>query len=50
MSSPSKLGVRFVLEDQNGELVGRTYWEDPVTHEFQLNSFSVSVDHWKRAT
>jgi hypothetical protein len=34
MDSPDKVGVRFVIEERDGVLSGRTFWEDPVTHEF----------------
>ena len=34
MSSPNQLKVRFVIEDQNGKLSGRTYFEDESTKEF----------------
>ena len=35
MDSPIKVGVRFVLEESNGKLSGRTYWEDPKTLVFE---------------
>ena len=35
MNSPDKVGVRFVIEERDGQLSGRTYWEDPVTHQFE---------------
>ncbi len=34
MDSPDKIGVRFVIEERDGALSGRTFWEDPLTHEF----------------
>lgn len=32
MASPNSVGVRFTIEEENGLLTGRTFWEDPVTH------------------
>jgi len=35
LGSPGTIpvGVRFTLHEQNGKLTGRTYFEDPKTHE-----------------
>jgi hypothetical protein len=35
LDSPNKIGVRFVLEQKDGKLTGRTYWEEPNTGEFE---------------
>lgn len=35
MESPNSIGVRFTIEERNGQLSGRTYWEDPVSHQLE---------------
>ena len=35
MDSPHSIGVRFTIEEKDGQLSGRTFWEDPVTHQFE---------------
>lgn len=35
LNSPNKLAVRFVLEDKDGVLSGRAYWEDPDSRAFE---------------
>ena len=36
MVSPHNLGVRYVLVDHAGTLTGQVFWEDPLTHRFEL--------------
>ena len=38
MNSPNKVGVRFVLDEKQGRLAGRVFWEDPVTRQFEPES------------
>ena len=35
LASPHQVGFRFVLEDTDGQLTGRTWVEDDVTHVFE---------------
>lgn len=36
IDSPNQVGVRFVFEEKDGQLSGRTLFEDPETHQFEL--------------
>ena len=38
MNSPNQIGVRFVLEEKEGRITGRTFFEDPVTRQFEPES------------
>ena len=38
MNSPDKVGVRFVIEEKDGRLAGRVFFEDPVTRQFEPES------------
>ncbi len=38
MNSPDQIGVRFVLEEKEGRLTGRTFFEDPITRQFEPES------------
>jgi hypothetical protein len=35
LDSPNKIGVRFVLTEQNGKIEGRSYWQNEDTKDFE---------------
>ena len=35
LESPNSVGVRFTIEERDGQLTGRTFWEDPVSHQLE---------------
>ena len=35
LESPNAVGVRFTIEDKNGDLSGMAYWEDPDTKQLE---------------
>ncbi len=43
LDSPNKVGVRFVLEEKDGTITGRVYWEDPKTLVFEPEGTLVGV-------
>ncbi|MDP1915963.1 MAG: hypothetical protein Q8L14_06950 [Myxococcales bacterium] len=43
LESPDKVGARFVLEEKDGTITGRVYWEDPKTLVFEPEGTLVGV-------
>jgi hypothetical protein len=43
LDSPNKIGVRFVLEEKDGTITGRVYWEDPRTLVFEPEGTLIGV-------